>query len=92
MARPNRFCRFGVNVEVQFYPWFKFYFCLFLSMVMCDYEFKTKENKIEPQDKHARYCGAILLGRTKYPTLEFQKGELKHCLFKPFVLLIFLTK
>ena len=30
---------------VQFFPWFEFYFPLFLGMVMYD-EFKTKENKI----------------------------------------------
>ena len=35
-----------VNVVVQFYPWFKFYFPLFLGMVMYDNEFETKENKI----------------------------------------------
>ena len=33
-------------VMVQFYPWFKFYFPLFLGMVMHDNEFKAKENKI----------------------------------------------
>ena len=33
-------------VVVQFYPWLKFYFPLFLAMVMYDNEFKTKENKI----------------------------------------------
>ena len=32
------------NVVVQFYPWFKFYFLLFLGMVMYDNEFETKEN------------------------------------------------
>ena len=31
---------------VQFYPWFKFYFPLFLGMVMYDNEFEPKENKI----------------------------------------------
>ena len=31
-------------VGVQFYPWFNFYFPLFLGMVMHDSEFKTKEN------------------------------------------------
>ena len=36
----------GVYVEVQFYPWFKFHFPLFLGMVMYDNEFKTKGNKI----------------------------------------------
>ena len=33
-------------VVVQFYPWFKFYFPLFLGIVMYDNEFKTKENDI----------------------------------------------
>ena len=35
-----------VYVVVQFYPWFKFYFLLFLGMVMCDNDFETKENII----------------------------------------------
>ena len=35
-----------VYVVVQFYSWFKFYFPLFLGMVMYDNEFETKENKI----------------------------------------------
>ena len=45
---------------VQFYPWFEFYFPLFLVMVMYD-EFETKENinqtkkKIEPQYIHSKY-------------------------------------
>ena len=34
-----------VYVVVQFYFWFKFYFLLFLGMVMYDNEFKTKEKK-----------------------------------------------
>ena len=34
-----------VCVVVQFHPWFKFYFLLFLGMVMYDNEFETKENK-----------------------------------------------
>ena len=33
-------------VVVRSYPWFKFYFPLFLGMVMYGDEFKTKENKI----------------------------------------------
>ena len=36
----------SVYVVVQFYPWFKFYFPLFLGMVMYDNEFETKGNKI----------------------------------------------
>lgn len=35
-------------VVVLFYPWFNFYFPLFLSMIMCDNELETKD-KIEPQ-------------------------------------------
>ena len=35
-----------IYVVVQCYPWFKFYFLLFLGMVMYDNEFQTKENKI----------------------------------------------
>ena len=35
-----------VSVVVQFYPWFKFYFLLFLGMVMNVDEFQTKENNI----------------------------------------------
>ena len=32
---------------VQFYPWFKFYFPLFLNMVMYDSKFQPKEKKIQ---------------------------------------------
>ena len=42
---PTTFNQSGVNVVVQFYPWFNFYFPLFLCMVMYDNELKTKENK-----------------------------------------------
>ena len=38
-------------VVVQFYPWFKFSFLRFLGIVMYDYEFETKENKIWTKDK-----------------------------------------
>ena len=34
-----------VHAVVQFYPWFNFYFPLFLGMVIYDNEFETKENK-----------------------------------------------
>ena len=37
---------FWMNVVVQFYPWFKFYFLLFLGMLMYDNKLKTKKNKI----------------------------------------------
>ena len=35
-----------VHVVVQIYLWFKFYFLLFLGIVMYDNEIETKENKI----------------------------------------------
>ena len=44
---------------VQFYPWFKFYFLLFLGMVMYNNELETKENKIYTKDKikpQQAYC------------------------------------
>ena len=40
-----------VHVVIQFYSWFKFYFPLFLGMVMYDNEFKTKESKSQTKDK-----------------------------------------
>ena len=43
-----------VYVVVQFYPWFKFCFPLFLGMVMNmmnDNEFEAKENEIYTKDK-----------------------------------------
>ena len=36
----------GVDVVVQFYPWFKFYFLLFWGTVIYDSEFETEENII----------------------------------------------
>ena len=44
----KRGCVNGVDVDVvvQLYPWFKFYFLLFLGKVMYDNEFESKENKI----------------------------------------------
>ena len=38
-------------VVVQFYPCLKFYFLLFLGIVMYDNEFETKEYKIQTKDK-----------------------------------------
>ena len=35
-----------MQVVLQFYPWLKFYFLLFLGIVMYDNEFESKENKI----------------------------------------------
>ena len=43
---PSKCTQTSVYVVVQFSPWFKFYFPLFLGMVMYDNKFETKENKI----------------------------------------------
>ena len=40
-----------IYVVVQFCPWFKFYFLLFLGMVIYDNEFETTKNKIQTKDK-----------------------------------------
>ena len=36
----------SLYVEVKFYPWFRFNFLLFLSMLTYENESETKENKI----------------------------------------------
>ena len=41
-----------MGVVVQFYPWFKVYFSLFLGMVICDNEFETKGSKIYSKNKN----------------------------------------
>ena len=43
---PNPTSGEGIDVVVQFCPWFKFSFVLFWDMVICDNEFETKKNKI----------------------------------------------
>ena len=43
--------RWSAYVVVQFNPWFKVSFLLFLGMVMYDNEFETQEKKIETKDK-----------------------------------------
>ena len=57
---------------VQFYPWFKFFFLLFLGMVICDNEFETEENKIstkdkiEPQHIHTYVANALMMDDQNY--------------------------
>ena len=41
----------GTTDENMFMLWFNFYFPLFSYMVMCDNEYKTRKNKIEPRIK-----------------------------------------
>ena len=41
----------GAYVVVRFCPWFKFYFLLFLGIVMYGNDFESKENKIWTRDK-----------------------------------------
>ena len=65
--------RMCVCVVVQFYPWFKFYFLLFLVKVMYDNKFETKENiiqtkkKVEPRHTHThRYIFFIIKFSANY--------------------------
>ena len=51
MCMTNSCNNFLVDVVVQFYPWFNFYFPLFFFMLIYDNEYKTKENKIELQHR-----------------------------------------
>ena len=48
-AFPVQACRYILYVVVQFYPWFNFYFALFLCMVMK--ETNLRKIKIEPRIK-----------------------------------------
>ena len=42
---PDCFFFCYIYVVVQFYPWFEFYFLLFLGVVMYENEFERKETK-----------------------------------------------
>ena len=61
----------GVFVVVQFYPWFKFSFLLFLVMAMYDnntiMSLKQKKRKFEPRTK---------LNQFTYETNPYSKSEL----------------
>jgi len=48
----SKFNPLNLGVVVQFYPWFKVYFSLFLGMVIYDNEFETKGNNIHTKNKN----------------------------------------
>ena len=48
----SKFNPLNTGVIVQFYPWFKVHFSLFLGMVIYDNEFETKGNKIYTKNKN----------------------------------------
>ena len=50
-----------IVVVVQFYPWFNFYFPLFLGMVIYDNAFETKGIKIKPRIKLNHNIATILV-------------------------------
>ena len=64
-----------IHVAVQFYPWFKFYFPLFQTIIILLPYPKTKENKIKPKLNHnismadmaceQALRGALAVGREK---------------------------
>ena len=47
----SKFNPLNTGVIVQFYPWFKVHFSLFLGMVIYDNELETKGNKIYTKNK-----------------------------------------
>ena len=73
---------FNVYDVVQFYPWFKFSFLLFMGMVMYGDEFETKENKFKPRIKlnHNIYIDVMWLTQKK-PTAR-DKKQRRPILFK----------
>ena len=48
----SKFNSLNMGVVVQFYPWFKVYFSLFLGMVIYNNEFETKGNNIHTKNKN----------------------------------------
>ena len=60
---------------VQFYPWFKVHFPLFLGMVIYDNEFETKD-KIEPQHIHLRLPFSLQGKEFYYINTNEMPGEL----------------
>ena len=57
-SHQNKRERLGVYVLAQFNPWFKFYFPLFLVIVMYDNELKQRKINFEPRIKldHSIYA------------------------------------
>ena len=48
----SKFNPLNTGVIVQFYPWFKVHFSLFLDMVKCDNELETKGKNIHSKNKN----------------------------------------
>ena len=67
-----------VHVVVQIYLWFKFYFLLFLGIVMYDNEIETKENKIWTKDK--------------IEPKHTHQNERIHAILKKFILTVLLNR
>ena len=71
---------------VQFYPWFKFYFLLFLGIVVYDNEFEQRKIEFEPRIKLNHNILVYITGEESRPSsnVELQKtqtrmGELSPC-------------
>ena len=62
-CRPAFIRRFDVNVVVQFYPWFKFSFILFLDMVM--YDKNKNKRKFKPGIKLNHNISNIIVKNKK---------------------------
>ena len=78
---------YGVYVVVQFYPWFKFSFLLFLGMVMYDnnmiMSLKQKKRRFEPRIKlnHNIYTTLV-----KFAGQKFRRSWCLHCTAQIFIL------
>ncbi len=62
-----------IYVVVQFCPWFKFYFPLFLGMVMYDSELKQRKIKLEPEIKlepNIYICDCLTLATVNITTIK----------------------
>ena len=71
---------------VQFYPWFKFYFLLFLGIVVYDNEFEQRKIEFEPRIKLNHNILVYITGEESRPSsnVELHKtqtrmGELSPC-------------
>ena len=71
---------------VQFYPWFKFYFLLFLGIVVYDNEFEQRKIEFEPRIKLNHNKLVYITGEESRPSsnVELHKtqtrmGELSPC-------------
>ena len=67
-----------ITVVVQLCPWFKFYFPLFLGMVIYDNEFKTRKIKFKPRIKLNHNITNLSCFKLVFPSIKVK--ILRFCL------------